>query len=48
MDREKQRSGVDKVGEGVQKVQISCYKINNHGDIMYGIVTIVNNTVWYI
>ena len=31
---------------GGQKVQISSYKINiSHADVMYSMVTIVNNTV---
>ena len=32
---------------GGQKVQASSYKIS-HGDVMYIMVTIVNNTVLYI
>ena len=33
-----------KMGEGGQEVQTSIYKIS-HGDIMYRMLTIVNNTV---
>ena len=32
-------------GEGGQKAQTSSYKINESGDVMYSMVTTVNNTV---
>ena len=35
------------LGEGSQKVQISSYKIS-HGDVMYSMATIVNNTILHI
>ena len=35
---------VGKTGEGGQKVKTSSYKIR-HEDIMYSMVTVVNNTV---
>ena len=38
--------GVGEMGEGGQRVQTSSYKC--HGDVMYSMVTIVNNTVLYI
>ena len=41
------RVGVGKTGEGGQKVQTSSYKISP-GDVMYSMVTIVNNTVLHI
>lgn len=34
-------SGVDKMGEEDQKVQISSYKIS-HGDVKYSMMIIVN------
>ena len=40
-------SGVGKMGEEGQKVQTSSYKISL-GDVMYSMVTIVNNTVLHI
>ena len=40
--------GVGKIGQGGHKVQASSYKINKSGDVMYGMVTIVNNAVLYI
>ena len=36
-----------KVGVEGQKVQTSSYKLS-HGDMMYKMVTVVNNTVFYI
>ena len=39
--------GRGKIGEGGQKVQTSIYNISR-GDVMYSMVTIVNNTVVYI
>ena len=33
---------------GGQKVQTSSYKINKSWDVMYSVVTIVNNTVLHI
>ena len=38
---------VGKTGEGGQKVKTSSYKIR-HEDIMYSMVTVVNNTVLHI
>ena len=38
---------VGKTVEGTQQVQSSSYKIS-HGDVTYGIVTIVNNIVLHI
>lgn len=38
---------VGKMGEGGQKAYISSYKIN-HGDVMYSMVTLVNNTIFRI
>lgn len=35
------------MGEEGQKVEISSYNLS-HGDVMYTIVTIVNNTVFHI
>ena len=40
--------GVGKMGEGSQKVQTSSYKVNKSWDVIYSMVTIVNNTVLYI
>ena len=37
----------DEMGECGQKVQISSYKIS-HGNVMYSMVTMVNNTVLYV
>ena len=34
--------------EGGEKIQTYSHKINNLGDIMYSVVTVVNNTVLYI
>ena len=34
--------------EGGKKAEITRYKINKFGDIMYSFVTIVNNTILYI
>ena len=39
--------GMGRMGEGGQKIQSSSYKIS-HGEIMYNVVTIVNNTVLHI
>ena len=39
---------VVKKDEGGKKAETSRYKINKFGDIMYSIVTIVNNTILYI
>lgn len=36
-----------RLGEGDQKVETSSYKIS-HGNIMYNVVTTINNTVLYI
>ena len=36
------------MGEGSQKVQTSSYKVNKSWDVIYSMVTIVNNTVLYI
>ena len=38
---------VGEMGKGCEKVQISTYKIS-HGDVIYSMVTIVNNTVVHI
>ena len=35
------------MGEGAPKIQTSSSKIKRPGDIMYSIVTVVNNTVLY-
>ena len=32
------------MGEEGQRVQISSYKVNSHGDVIYSMVTIVNNS----
>ena len=40
--------GVGEIGEGGQEVQTSSYKINNSWDVMYNMVTTVNNTVLHI
>ena len=40
-------SGVEEMGEGGQKVQVSSYKISS-GDIMYNMGNLVNFTVLYI
>ena len=39
--------GIGKMGEGAPKIQTSSSKIKRPGDIMYSIVTVVNNTVLY-
>jgi len=39
---------LSEMGKVSQEGQTSCYKIINHGDIMYSIVTIVNSIVVYI
>lgn len=39
---------VGEMGEGVQKAQNSSNKTSKSRDIMYNMVTIVNNTVVYI
>ena len=39
---------LSEMGKVSQEVQTSCYKIINHGDIMYSIVTIVNSIVLHI
>ena len=39
--------GDGKDGVEGQKVQTSSYKLS-HGDMMYKMVTVVNNTVFYI
>lgn len=44
---QRQGQGVGKIGEGGQKVQSSNYKISP-GDVMYSMVTLVNNNVLYI
>ena len=44
---QRQGVGVGEMGEGRQKVQTFSYKIS-HGDVIYSMVTIVNNTVSYI
>ena len=36
------------LGEGIQKVEISSYKTNQHRHIMYNMITIFNIAVWYI
>ena len=36
------------MGEGSLKVQTSSYKIKSHGDVMYSMATIVNNTILHI
>ena len=36
------------MGEGGQKVQTSIYKADKSWDIMYSVVTAVNNTELYI
>ena len=38
---------MSKMGEEGQKIKTSSYKIN-HGDTMYSMATIVNNTVEHI
>ena len=39
-----------KMGEGDQKVQTSSYKVSpiSHGNVMYSIAAIINNTVLHI
>lgn len=37
-----------KMGEGVKRYQLPTIKYINDGDMMYSMVTIVNNTVFYI
>ena len=39
--------GVGKMGKGSQKLQSSIYKIS-HEEVMYSMVTIVNNTILHI
>ena len=39
--------GVGKTGDVGQRVQTSSYKMNKSGDLMYNMVTIVNNTALY-
>ena len=39
---------VAKTSEGDRKVQTSTYKKISLGDVMYSLVTVVNNTVLYI
>jgi len=36
------------MSEGGQKKQTSSYKVLSHGEVMYSMATIVNNTVSYI
>lgn len=36
------------MGEGGQRVRTSSYKINKFWDIMYSMVTVVNDTVLYV
>lgn len=38
---------VGKMGKGSQKVQTLSYKMNQSGDLMYSMVTIANNNVFY-
>ena len=42
-----QRWPMGEMGKDSQKVQTSSYKINSR-DVMFSVVTIVNNTVLYI
>ena len=39
---------VEEMGEGGQKEQTSSHKIDNSGDIMYSMITIVKNTILHI
>ena len=38
---------MDKISEGGQKVQIWGYKINKFWGLMYSLVNLVNNTMFY-
>ena len=38
---------VGKMGEGGQEVKISSYKIKCSGHVIYGMVTIINNIVYF-
>ena len=42
-----QRKGDKELEEGGQKVKTSSYKLS-HRDVMYSMVTIINNTTLYI
>lgn len=37
--------GVSKMHESGQKLQTSSYKMERHGNVMYNVVTTVNNTM---
>lgn len=39
---------VGKMGQGGQKLKTFSYKINNNGDVIYSVMTIVNNTILHI
>lgn len=39
-------SGIGKVGEGDQNILISVIELITHGDVMYTMVDLVNNTVF--
>ena len=41
-------AGVDKMDEGVKRYKLLVIIYIRHGDIIYSMVTIVNNTVLYI
>ena len=39
---------VDEMSEGDQNIQISSYKMAKSWEIMYSMVTIINNTILHI
>ena len=46
--RYREQIGGCEMSEGGQKKQTSSYKVLSHGEVMYSMATIVNNTVSYI